>query len=167
MILDLRALNIMVIGILNTWTQLPLSAPLCTTRIALAGLTDWRNSMLEINEQQKEDLKKCPELKAIVDEYISTNGSGVRNKDGEIEFPPFIVWMRTHLEDDIGWNRMCEFLGWDSELWLDFTSWGHNSRWKNVFWSWVNENFARAVSVALAIQASDCLRRINRLETLR
>ncbi len=109
--------------------------------------------MLKINEQQEEDLRKCPELKAMVDEYISTNGFEVRNKGGEIELPPLIVWMRTHLEDDIGWNGMREFLGWDSELWMDFTSWGHNSRWKNVFWSWVNENFERAVSVALAIQA--------------
>ena len=125
--------------------------------------------MLKISEQQKEHLKEYPELKAMVDEYISTNGSGVRNKDGEIEFPPLIVWMRTHLEDDIGYNSMCEFLGWDrdGELWENFTSWGHNSRWKNVFWSWVDENFERAVSVALAIQDLDCISRTKGLEAVK
>ena len=169
MILGSKALNIKAIGILNTQIRFRPLEPLCMIQIALVGLTDLKNNMLEINEQQKEDLKKCPELKAMVDEYISTNGADVRNEDGEIKFPRFIVRMRTCLEDNIGWNGMCEFLGWsrDSELWEDFTSWGHNSRWKNIFWPWVNENFERAVSVALAIQASDCLRRINRPETLK
>lgn len=110
--------------------------------------------MLQINESQKEELKKYPELKAMVDEYIATDGAGVKNKDGEIEFPPFLVWMRTHLEDDIGWDDMCEFLEWDEdgELWEDFTSWGHNSRWGRVFWPWVDNDFEYAVSVALALQ---------------
>ena len=110
--------------------------------------------MLEITEQQKEELKKYPELKAMVDEYIATDGDGVKNKDGEIEFPPFLVWTRTHLEDDIGWHDMREFLEWDEDedLWIDFTSWGHNSRWGRVFWPWVDNNFEDAVAIALALQ---------------
>ena len=110
--------------------------------------------MLEINESQKEERNKYPELKAMVEEYIATDGKAVDGEDGEKQLPKLIVWMRTHLENDIGWDRMCEFLEWDEdgEQWKDFTSWGHNSRWSRVFWPWVDGDFEYAVSVAIALQ---------------
>ena len=110
--------------------------------------------MLEINESQKEELNKYPELKDMVEEYIATDGKAVDGEDGEKQLPKLIVWMRTHLENDIGWDKMCEFLEWDEdgEQWEDFTSWGHNSRRSRVFWPWVDGDFEYAVSVAIALQ---------------
>lgn len=110
--------------------------------------------MFELEDHQKEELAKYPELKALVDEYIATEGSAVVNESGEKQLPRLIVWMREHLEDDVGWDDMCEFLEWDEEGddWEAFTSWGHNSRWANVFWPWVDSEFGFAVSVALALQ---------------
>lgn len=110
--------------------------------------------MLEINESQKEELNKYPELKAMVEEYIATDGKAIEDEKGEKHLPKLIHWMRCHLEDDIGWDKMCEFLEWDEDGgdWENFCSWGHNSRWVNVFWPWVDGDFEYAVSVAIALQ---------------
>ena len=59
------------------------------TRTAPAGPTDWRNNMLKINKQQKEDLKKCQIVcknqKDIADclNMVEELGFEVRNNDNQ------------------------------------------------------------------------------------
>lgn len=49
--------------------------------------------------------------------------------------PNLIIWFRETLENnDVD---VPEYFGWTEEWAEEFYSWGHNSRWANVFASWL------------------------------
>ena len=72
-----------------------------------------------------------PNVQKYIKEYIYNEG--LSNKP--MRLPNLIVWFRETLEKngvDIPY-----YFDWDDDLCEEFYSWGHNSRWSNVFASWL------------------------------
>ena len=76
-------------------------------------------------------LDRFPNVQKYIKEYIYNEG--LSNKP--MCLPNLIVWFRKTLENnDID---VPEYFGWTKEWKEEFYSWGHNSRWANVFACWL------------------------------
>ena len=79
------------------------------------------------------DISKYPNLERYYRHFEETNGQSERHDDS---FPNFIIWIRLVVEpEDEGkeWTDVAQFFELDEDDAEDFHSWGHNSRWANVF----------------------------------
>lgn len=95
-----------------------------------------------------ERLKKHPFLNKYVEHFIKSNGKS--EKSGWLPF--LTIWFRELFKAcEIYDEDVPELLGWDEETSEDFWSWGHNSRYNHVFWSWLNDDIENAVSSAFEI----------------
>lgn len=84
----------------------------------------------ELSEQTKKRLEAYPVLKRCVEKYIN-------DEDDPCMLTDLTVYVRLMEIDEPS------FFGWDEETTEDFYSWGHNSRYANVFESeleWNTEN---------------------------
>lgn len=101
--------------------------------------------MFELTKEQKERLEAYPFLKGYVQEYIDNNG--MSTSVGSIPSLTFFFKMKC-INNGLGVD---ELFDWDVEYAEDFYSWGSNSRWANMFDSYLYDNFNQAVDVALSI----------------
>ena len=77
------------------------------------------------------DISKHPNLERYCRHFEETNGRSERHDDS---FPNFIIWIRLVVEPDEGeWTDVAQFFQLDEDDAVEFNSWGHNSRWANVF----------------------------------
>ena len=88
------------------------------------------------------DLDKYPHLKKAVEHFYDT--------DGQAEelglLPNLIIWIRNTIPDSVD---PAEFFGMDNDTAEDFYSWGHNSRWANTFWTYLQTHFDWCVACCL------------------
>lgn len=79
------------------------------------------------------DLSKFPNLERYFKHFEETKGL----PEMQDCLPNLIIWIRLIVELQEG-ERIdpMRFFGLDDEDAVDFYSWGHSSRWKNVFWSY-------------------------------
>ena len=83
------------------------------------------------------DLSEFPNLERYFNHFEETDG--VPEMQGCL--PNLIIWIRLIVEPKDGdWIDPMSFFGLDDEDAEDFYSWGHNSRWKNVFWTFAQSN---------------------------
>lgn len=108
--------------------------------------------MLETNDRIKEllDTKviKYPNLHKYITNFIKNNGE---SEDPEY-LPKLLVWIRRTTDD-----RPVDF-HMDDETYEEFCCWGHNSRWKNVFWNYMIDNLEYVIEVCLELakRNGDC-----------
>ena len=77
------------------------------------------------------DLSEFPNLERYFNHFAETDGA----PEMQDCLPNLIIWIRLIVEPQEGeWIDPMTFFGLDDEDAEDFYSWGHNSRWKNVFW---------------------------------
>lgn len=103
-------------------------------------------ALLKYEEQLKE-LEKYPHLKKAVEHYYETGGQ----PEHEHCLPNLIVWIRHNIEDECCDLEPAEFFGMDEETKEDFWSWGHNSRWSNTFWSYLDKHFNYCVEQCMEL----------------
>ena len=83
------------------------------------------------------DLSKFPNLERYFNHFEETDGV----PEMQDCLPNLIIWIRLIVEPKEGeWIDPMRFFGLDDEDAEDFYSWGHNSRWKNVFWTYAQCN---------------------------
>ena len=76
------------------------------------------------------DLSEFPNLERYFNHFVETDGS----PEMQDCLPNLIIWIRLIVEPHEGkWIDPMTFFGLDDEDAEDFYTWGHNSRWKNVF----------------------------------
>lgn len=109
--------------------------------------------MQTLTKETIERLATYPELNKLVREFIETDGE-CPLVDGERVLPHFVHWLKLRLLNDSDNGKMRERTGWDEDADAEFYSWGHNSRWANVFWPWVESNLKDAVNLAMDINDS-------------
>ncbi len=84
------------------------------------------------------DIGDCPNLKRYYEHFSATNG------EAEIpgRLPRLIIWIRLSTEDAENEELVSvpKFFEMDYETEIEFYSWGHNSRWMNVFWRYAINN---------------------------
>lgn len=76
-------------------------------------------------------LNKYPNVQRYVADYIENEGRG----PGGTRLPDLVVWFRETLEKN--GIDVPGYFEWTEEWREEFYSWGHNSRWGNVFMSWL------------------------------
>jgi hypothetical protein len=82
------------------------------------------NKELDINELNLED---------CIQSYLNKSEG----------YPNLLVWIAEQT-----FNKSinpCEFFEMAEETAFEFNCWGHNSRWKNVFWSFLDENTEKCI----------------------
>lgn len=90
-------------------------------------------------------LKKHPFLKQYVNSYIKNDGMS------EIAgyLPYLVIWFRRMFEKcGIEDDNIPDICGWDNDTAEEFWSWGHNSRWNNVFRTWLEGGVEDPVRIA-------------------
>ena len=100
-----------------------------------------------MRKETLEKLKDYPNLKRYASYFE-------KNKDSEeAGFLPYIViWFRDLFKEaDIGDELVPILFEMDDEVAEDFWSWGHNSRYSNVFSWWILDDLDFAIDVALQI----------------
>lgn len=92
------------------------------------------------------ELDKYPNLKKYFTFFMETD-AGLPEDPGLL--PRLIVWIRTHVDaNDID---PAEFFDMDEETAEDFYTWGHNSRWKNVFCDYIESYRSLALARCLEL----------------
>ena len=77
------------------------------------------------------DISKYPNLERYYKHFEESYGKSERHDDS---FPNLIIWIRLVVEPEEGeWTDVAQFFELDEDDAEDFYSWGHNSRWANVF----------------------------------
>ena len=76
-------------------------------------------------------LDKYPNVQKYIKDYIKNDGE--MSTPGRL--PNLVVWFRETLEKNNA--DVAEYFGWTEEWADEFYSWGHNSRWANVFMAWL------------------------------
>lgn len=108
--------------------------------------------MLNISETTKKLLEseaiKYPNFHTYATQFIKNDG---KSEDKEF-LPKLIVWIRKTTDDRPDGFTM------DDDTYEEFCSWGHNSRWQNVFWDYLTSNLDYAIGVCLdlAREHGDC-----------
>lgn len=75
-------------------------------------------------------LDKFPNVQKYIKEYIKNDGEMSLTR-----LPNLVIWFRETLEKN--GVDVPEYFGWTEEWTEEFYSWGHNSRWVNVFMTWL------------------------------
>lgn len=88
-------------------------------------------------------MNKYEHLTKYIEDYKKNKGNS--EKPGYL--PKLVVYFREVLEDNV--ENIPAFFGWDYELEEDFYSWGHNSRWANVFNGMLYEHLREYVDMLL------------------
>lgn len=108
--------------------------------------------MLKINDRTRNlldsEIIKYPHLHQYITHFIKNDG---KSEDKDF-LPKLIVWIRNINDDTPSGFTM------DDDTYLEFCSWGHNSRWQNVFWDYLTSNLDYAIGVCLdlAREHGDC-----------
>lgn len=106
--------------------------------------------MIRITDETKSlidnEVVKFPNLHKYLVHFIETNG----NCENPEWLPYLIVWIR-YATDDCPCSSDGKLFKMDDETYCDFCSWGHNSRWKNVFWDYLVENIDNCVKDCLEL----------------
>ena len=95
--------------------------------------------MLLKYENLLKELEQYPNLKKAVESYY--NNDGKPEKEGRL--PNLIVWIRVMCDNCM--SDATDFFEMSEDEKEDFWSWGHNSRWSNTFWSYLDRNFCYCV----------------------
>lgn len=93
-------------------------------------------------ENLLQELKRFPNLKSAVEFFYQNNGES----EHEGCLPNLIVWIRCVLPEDYD---AAEYFDMPDEMKEDFWSWGHNSRWANTFYCYLEDNFNYCVKKCL------------------
>ena len=94
-------------------------------------------------ENLLKELEKYPHLKAAVEHFYDTDGK----PEHEYKLPNLIVWIRQML--DKSGEEAAEYFDMPEETREDFWSWGHNSRWSNTFWCYLERHFCWCVGICI------------------
>ena len=94
-------------------------------------------------ENLLKELDKYPNLKGAVEHFYNTDGQP-EHKD---KLPNLIVWIRQVL--DLAGEDAAEYFEMPEETAEDFYSWGHNSRWSNTFWLFLENHFNWCVGLCI------------------
>lgn len=101
--------------------------------------------MLNISETTKKllesEARKYPNFHTYATHFINDDGDSEDDKF----FPKLLVWIRKATDD---WPTDFKM---DDETYLEFTSWGHNSRWMNVFWRYMINNIDHVIGVCIEL----------------
>lgn len=103
------------------------------------------------------DISKYPNLERYYTHFEKTKGLSER-QDGS--FPNLIIWIRLNVEpeyDGKEWIDAAQFFELDEDDTEEFYSWGHNSRWANVFlpFALINLDLVREKCIELAEKRGD------------
>lgn len=86
------------------------------------------------SENLNDDLEECDlDLDDCIQKY----------KDTFENYPSLLTWISKQTYNK-GVNPP-EFFEMDEETTYYFNCWGHNSRWKNVFWNYLNNNVEKCI----------------------
>ena len=102
------------------------------------------------------DISKYPNLERYYRHFEETQGKSERH---DYSLPNFIIWIRFAVEPNDGkeWTDVVQFFELDEDDALEFNSWGHNSRWANVFLPFAlnNMEFVKGKCIELAERFGD------------
>jgi hypothetical protein len=96
-------------------------------------------------ENLLKELDKYPNLKGAVEHFYDNNGK----PEHEGCLPNLIVWIRKVL--DIAGEDAAKFFEMSEETAEDFYSWGHNSRWANTFWCFLERHFNWCIGLCIEL----------------
>ena len=91
-------------------------------------------------DDNSDELSKYPNLARYYRHFEEHHG------EGEVSgwMPKLITWIRTIVEPDEGeWIDPVQAFGMEEYDAEEFCSWGHNSRWWNVFWPFAASDMER------------------------
>ena len=100
---------------------------------------------LELYKDQEETLEQYPNLNKYVNSFIENEG--YPEETGHISN---LVYFFKRMCIDNNLNEE-ELFQWTKEEADDFYTWGHNSRWANMFAYYLECNFNKCISIALAL----------------
>lgn len=85
---------------------------------------------------------KYRHLYKAVKHYWETEGK----PEHDLCLPNLIVWIRQVVPDTVD---IPDYFEMGERVKEDFYSWGHNSRWSNTFWSFLNDHFCWCVALCM------------------
>lgn len=94
-------------------------------------------------ENLLKELDQYPNLKGAVEHFYNTDGQ----PEHEGKLPNLIVWIRQVLENES--DDAPEYFEMSERQTEDFYSWGHNSRWSNTFWVFLENHFNWCVALCI------------------
>lgn len=95
-------------------------------------------------ENLLKELDKYPNLKKAVEHFYDTDGK----PEHEGCLPNLIVWIRVVL-DKYKSEDAAEYFDMPEKSKEEFWSWGHNSRWSNTFWCYLDNHFCWCVGLCI------------------
>lgn len=94
-------------------------------------------------ENLLKELEQYPNLKQAVEHFYDTDGK----PEHERCLPNLIVWIRCVL--DKANEDAAEYFDMPENAKEEFWSWGHNSRWDNTFWWYLDRHFCWCVGLCI------------------